>query len=145
MFDTPIKCGQKLWYPSKNSSTPVPSFKNDSSLKDENSMNYATKNDTTELSTGYYQSLFHIRYQILFHLTSKTSFPLETFQIFHPNDDPTSNVRQNLVVYPVVLAYYCVSLCFWPRSIRRFSLLLLSSLWCCLVALDRYSRTQVLL
>ena len=32
MFDTPINCGQKMWYPSKNSSTPVPSFKNDSSL-----------------------------------------------------------------------------------------------------------------
>ena len=43
-----------------------------------------------------------------------------TFQIFHPNDDPTSNVRQNLVVYPVALAYCCVSLCFWPWRSRCF-------------------------
>ena len=34
IFDTPIKRGQNIWYPSKNSSTPEPSFKNDSSLKE---------------------------------------------------------------------------------------------------------------
>ena len=38
----------------------------------------------------------------------KDDFPLVTFQIFHPSPDPTSNVRQNLVVYPVVLAECCV-------------------------------------
>ena len=34
----------------------------------------------------------------------KDEFPLVTFQIFHPNPDPTSNVRQNLVVYAVVFS-----------------------------------------
>ena len=42
----------------------------------------------------------------------KDEFPLVTFYIFHPNPDPTSNPRQNLVLYPVVLAECCVSLCF---------------------------------
>ena len=35
-------------------------------------------------------------------------FPLVTFHIFQFNSDPTSNLRQNLVVYPVVLAECCV-------------------------------------
>ena len=43
-----------------------------------------------------------------------------TVHIFHPNPDPTSNGRQNLVVYPVVLAECCVSLCFWPWGSRCF-------------------------
>ena len=32
IFDAPIKRGQKIWYPAKNSSTPVPSFQNECSL-----------------------------------------------------------------------------------------------------------------
>ena len=40
--------------------------------------------------------------------------------IFHPNPDPTSNLRQNLIVCPVVLAECCVSSCFWPWGSRCF-------------------------
>ena len=47
-------------------------------------------------------------------------FPLVTSQIFHPNPDPTSNVRQNLVAYPAVLAECCVSSSFWPWGSRCF-------------------------
>ena len=57
--------------------------------------------------------LLHISFQIFYSSKIKDEFPLVTFHIFHPNPDPTSNVRQNLVVYPVVLAECCVSLCFW--------------------------------
>ena len=51
---------------------------------------------------------------LFLHQKIKDELPLVAFYIFHPNPDPTSNVRQNLIVYPVVLAECCVSLCFWP-------------------------------
>ena len=35
---------------------------------------------------------------------SKFELFLPCFHIFHPNPDPTSKVRQNLVAYAVVLA-----------------------------------------
>ena len=65
-----------------------------------------------------------------------------TFHIFCPNPDPTPNVRQNhLVLYPVVLAE-CLSLYVFGRGVVVvFSLHLVLSLRCCLVVLDRYSRT----
>ena len=55
-----------------------------------------------------------------------------TFKIFHPNPDPTSNVRQNLVVYSVVLTS-CYVVCLYVLGLGVvvvFSLLLVSPLPC---------------
>ena len=41
-------------------------------------------------------------------ISLQDEFPLVTFHIFHPNPDPTSNLRNNLAVGPVVLAECCV-------------------------------------
>ena len=51
----------------------------------------------------------------------KDEFLLVTFHIFHPKPDPTSKLRQNLVVHPVVLAGCCDSM-FLALGIRCFLL-----------------------
>ena len=63
-----------------------------------------------------------------------------TFQIFHPNPDPTSNVRQSLVVYAVTSLDIVCLYVFGLGLVVVFSLPSVLPRWCCLVVLDKYSR-----